>query len=48
MFLLGVTVRMAQQVILITMLISTFAQNVEGAMYDHGPDDIHVPNAMVK
>jgi hypothetical protein len=48
MFLLGVTVRMARQVILNTMLISTFAPNVEDAMYVHGPGDIRVPNAMVK
>jgi hypothetical protein len=48
MFLLGVTVRMARQVILNTMLISIFAPNVEDAMYDHGLADIHVHNAMEK
>jgi hypothetical protein len=48
MFLLGVMVRMAQQVILNTMLISIFAPYVEDAIYDHGLDDICVHNAMEK
>ena len=48
MFSLGVTGRVAQLVILNTMLTSIFAPNVEDAMYVHGLGDIHVPNAMVK
>ena len=48
MFSSGVTVRMAQLVIRNTMLILIFAHNVADAKYDHGPSDIHVPNAMVK
>ena len=48
MYSLGATVRMVPLVILITIVIWTFAPNVEDAMYVHGPGDIRVPNAMVK
>jgi hypothetical protein len=48
MYSLGVMGRVAQPVILNTMMILTFAPDVEAAMYVHGPGDIRVPNAMVK
>ena len=48
MFSLGATEKMVQQVILNTMVTSTFAPNAEDEMYAHGLGAIRVPNVMVR